>query len=122
MKRMTASICDSPDERRTLALVPIAAVKKRAHGEGRTDSMGAGEQSEQHEWMDGLDEEEARDIAKVYFKRCFSEPYRQVQFRDHGRYFVTEALTLANGRSMLLIIDKQTGHITSLPHPCFLTE
>ncbi|PKN61674.1 MAG: hypothetical protein CVU57_28025 [Deltaproteobacteria bacterium HGW-Deltaproteobacteria-15] len=123
MKRMTAAVCDFSEEIKTLALVPFTGRKKGAHGEGRSDSTGAGWQSAKtQEWMDGMDEEEARDIAEVYFKRCFSEPYCQVQFTNHGRYFVTEALTLANGRSMLLIIDKQSGHVTSLPHPCFLRD
>lgn len=122
MKTMTASTYDSLRKKKTLHLIPIAGGRKKVSDDAMKGIGRAEEQiMKSLEWLDGMDEEEARDIMKVYLKGCFSEPCRLGETKNEGRYFVSEVQSLEGRLMVRLIVDKQNGHIISVPNP-FLRE
>jgi len=118
MKTMIASTYDSPRKRKTLRLIPIAGARKKVSDDGGNGLGRAEEQIEKPlEWLDGMDEDEATGIMNVYLKGCFSEPYRLGETKNEGRYFVSEVQSLEGRPMVRLIVDKQSGHIISIPNP-----
>jgi hypothetical protein len=116
MKRTNLSGRGSPERKEDLRFLWIKRVRRKKLGKCRRFFSRA---EKQHgtdlERADLLDQEEARDIMKAYLKGCFSALYRLSGLRREGHYFVGQLRNRDGHLAAQLFLDKQSGHIISVP-------
>jgi len=116
MKRTNLSGRDSPQRKEDLRFLWIKRVRrKRLDKCRRSLDKTEKQQGTDLERTDLLDQEEARDIMKAYLKGCFSDRHRLSGLKNEGHYFVSQLRNTQGELIVQLILDKQSGHIISIP-------